>query len=247
MTTRKINIESLINRMQCQLQEAEQIPNRIRPFFPESVLPYDTFIKMLSLQGSIILNQQGQRRQFVPQEHHQFIISNMYKWLVGDDTFEVKQGIPGDLQKGIILYGKIGCGKTTLMRAFLNTLEILAEGLRIVIKHITPEEFTDLAKNGRFDDYTKGMLNIDDICREAATVKEFGNVVKPMVALIGRRYYSSHLTFGTTNFLPAAINRYYGSYITDRLFSLCNYMKLEGESMRPVQSNIQLKLDIENE
>jgi len=213
--------------------------DRIRSFFSSDYISYESFIKMISIQGSTFLSLHGQKRLFQPQEHHLFILQNMYKWLVGDKSFEVKIGVQGDLFKGIVLFGNIGCGKTTLMTAFLNVLEILCEDLRIVIKHITPEEFTDIAKTGRFDDYTKGMLNIDDICREAATVKEWGNVVKPMVSLIGRRYYTSHLTFGTTNFLPAAITRFYGSYTSDRFFALCNYMKLEGQSLRPVQSNIQ--------
>jgi len=233
--------------MQCQLQEAELIPNRIRPFFPTSLISYDMFAKMITLQGNIILNTQGQKRNYVPQEHHSFMLKNLYKWLTGDESFEVKEGIPGDLYKGIIFYGCVGSGKTTLLKAFLNILEILSEDYRIVIKHITPEKFPDIVKKGSIDDFTKGILNIDDIGRETATVKDFGNVVKPMIDLIGRRYYTSHLTFGTTNFLPSALTRFYGSFIADRLFSLCNYMKLEGTSLRPIQSNIQLKLDIENE
>ncbi len=245
MKTISVNIDQVMQRMNNQLQESEIIVKRIRPFFSKDNISYDTFLKMISLQGSEYLKRKGENKNYQPQEHHLHVIHNMYKWLVGDDTFEVNQGISGDLYKGIVLAGNIGCGKTTLMSAFLNTLEIIAEDLRIVIKHINPEELTDIAKQGRIDDYTKGILNIDDICREAYSVKEFSNVVKPMGALIGRRYYTSHLTFGTTNFAPNIINHYYGSFTADRLFSLCNYIRLDGQSLRPVQSNIQLKLDIE--
>ena len=246
MKTISVNIEQVMQRMNNQLQESEIIVKRIRPFFSRENISYENFLKMLSLQGSEYFKRKGENKYYQPQEHHLFVISNMYKWLVGDDTFEVKQGIPGDLYKGIVLAGNIGCGKTSLMSAFLNTLEIIAEDLRIVIKHTKPVELTEIAKQGRLEDYTKGILDVDDICREATSTKVFGNVIKPMVDLIGRRYYTSHLTFGTTNFTPEIINHYYGSFTADRLFSLCNYIRLDGQSLRPVQSNIQLKLDIEN-
>ena len=60
-------------------------------------------------------------QSYIVDESNQLVINQLYLYLIGSDEFR------GNLYKGIILIGKIGCGKTLLMDIFVNIIEKLGD------------------------------------------------------------------------------------------------------------------------
>lgn len=203
-------------------------------------LTREQFNDLLVIEGTKINRQQIRTEQFVLKAEHEFVYVNLHKFISGDPTFEIAAGVQGDLLKGILLAGNIGCGKSTLMEAFM---EIYIKCNRILNK-LNAETMVEQLKKDK-SIYDKNMLYIDDVGREAKYVKDYGNDTRPFVELMGRREKFGSWTFGTTNYKPDYLEKTYGSYAADRLFKLCNYMVLPGESLRPKQKNINLKLNLD--
>ena len=144
---------------------------------------------------------------------------------------------------GVILCGTCGNGKTTMMRAFQNLLNVLrlpddyhkkTYGMPVVnAGHIAYlcrsnyERFMELCN--------MEMLGIDDMGTEPLEVQEFGNLHRPMVDLLTRRYENGTFSFITTNLVPQQIRNLYGERIADRLNELVDKIIFENPSFRSRQ------------
>lgn len=141
---------------------------------------------------------------------------------------------------GVILCGTCGNGKTTMMRAFQNLLNVLrlpddyhkkTYGMSVVnAGHIAYlcrsnyERFLELCNTE--------MLGIDDMGTEPLEVQEFGNMHRPMVDLLTRRYENGTFSFITTNLVPQQIRNLYGERIADRLNEMVDKIIFENPSFR---------------
>ena len=136
-------------------------------------------------------------------------------------------------RNGLLLYGTIGSGKTTLMETIIKALTILAPEIRKYRQSaidITNEAKRDTDK---FNDIKKcEMLFIDDLGEEPLIVKNFGNEISPIVELLYYRYDKQLFTIITTNLLDDQIAPTYGERIKDRFNEMFDRVYFDIKSFR---------------
>ena len=164
-------------------------------------------------------------------------IPTIYKlviYIIKDEKTALKQQI--DLNKGILLSGPIGCGKTSIMhliRPFTNPLSDYK------IKTCREISF-EFAKNGfdAINKYTQKQNNqsrlsgycFDDLGAEQQ-IKHFGNDCNVMAEVLISRYEhfveNNSITDLTSNLSASEIEMLYGNRLRSRMrqmFNLVNFM-----------------------
>jgi DNA replication protein DnaC len=186
-------------------------------------LEMNDFKALIKAEAENILAKRGRIIDFSIDKDNEQVIEYLNLYLGYDNSF------PGDLSKGIMIIGSIGCGKTLIMLAFFNIIE------RFTIKRITKAHSKGLARmfheNG-MSYYEKKPLFIDDIGKETKEVKDFGTIINPIPDLISLRYDFGAWTFATCNYKTSELNDFYGTMITDRFKEIFNILTLEGNSRR---------------
>ena len=126
--------------------------------------------------------------------------------------------IVGDFKPGLLLYGSVGNGKTTLIRAIRRLIGLLYESAysneRKGVATVSALELANIAKeeNGRFDNLKKAeLLSIDDVGVEPSTIKVWGNEISPFVDTIYYRYDRQLFTIMTSNLSDEQLADKYGS------------------------------------
>lgn len=174
-------------------------------------------------------------------EFNQDIVSLLAAYFSQDELFE-KSGY--SLKKGILLVGPVGCGKTTIMKAFsLNT----TNPYKIVTARNIASEYTDKIEGGdhTIQKYSKlspaypqqnfGFDHLgqcfDDIGTETSK-KHFGNEIDVIGEIIYNRYDARlHAqTHFTANMTADDIEQAYGSRIKSRLREMCNFITFDVNS-----------------
>lgn len=142
---------------------------------------------------------------------------------------------------GLMLCGQVGNGKTTFIRAvqkILNMCNLRTEGdypedyrLVMVDSKVLAKTYAD-----NIDEFNRIagliMLAIDDLGQEPVELQMYGNVYRPIVDLLGRRYDKQQFTMITTNLAPNEIGEIYGGRIADRLAEMMNVIVFENSSYR---------------
>lgn len=133
----------------------------------------------------------------------------------------------GKQNKGLLLYGPNGTGKTTAMDPYLTKKWA---GSSIDIANLVQQ-------NGRgyLQKYAIHDMYIDDMGREPSTVKSFGDEIELMHDLIFIRYQAfklGYLTHISTNLDFNEISERYGVAISDRIKEMCTVISFCGESLR---------------
>ena len=175
----------------------------------------------------------GKKFRLYPEDAE--IIIKLISWFIKDE--EVAQKTCIDLEKGILLVGPVGCGKTSLMNIcrFLLPAE-----KRHSIKSCRDVSF-EFAKDGHesFHKYTRGSFNpsnyepktwcFDDLGLESP-MNFYGNQCSVMAEILLSRYDLFHsfgmITHITTNLNSSEIEERYGNRVRSRmreLFNLINY------------------------
>nr|WP_229129698.1 hypothetical protein [Bacteroides xylanisolvens] len=139
-----------------------------------------------------------------------------------------------------MLCGLCGNGKTTMMRAFQNLLNVIripdnyhrtVYGMPIVnavhIAHQCRNSYTEFLRLCDME-----MLGIDDMGIEPVEVQEFGNMHRPLTDLLARRYENRGFSFITTNLVPQQIRKLYGDRIADRLNEMVDKIVFDNPSFR---------------
>jgi DNA replication protein DnaC len=130
-----------------------------------------------------------------------------------------------DLNKGILLLGPIGCGKTTLMKVFNHlTLEYKKYTIRAT-REITSEFIEDgfqvIPKYGKnFKAYCFDDLGVEQ------SMKHFGNECNVMGEILLSRYdlikTAKRITHATTNLNANELEKIYGNRVRSRLREMFN-------------------------
>ena len=200
--------------------------------FPIPFGGYDDFKPLLCKSAQIILERRRERNIFVIDESNEPVISQIYLYMKMDERFN------GDLQKGIMLVGKYGSGKTLIMQAMAelhNTLVHTLQLQRPLLKFVKSSELLDSVKEKTGDKlFSRIPLVIDEFGREPKQVMDYGNLKSPIIELLCERYDNGTLTHGTSNFTLETLSsdNQYGKMTGDRIKSMINFIELKGESRR---------------
>ena len=159
------------------------------------------------------------------------VILKLLCWFLMDEAVAAHEGL--DLQKGILLSGPVGCGKTAIMqimrricdpqRAFLLrpcpqvALEFAGEGYDVIHRYTT-RSFCLYSQQPR-------TVCFDDLGFEY-DAPYFGSTCNSMAEILSLRYdlFMEHgmLTHATTNLNSAELEKRYGNRIRSRMRQLFN-------------------------
>lgn len=154
------------------------------------------------------------------------------------DAYGVIKNKPS-LDKGLLVYGYYGVGKSTLFDAIQKVGKVIVTRTRntqlwfpgtSTITMLTSyyEAQKDPANNFKLENYYRGKLYLDDLGKEDKAYNREEIIGK----LLFERHRRKLKTFVTTNDNPSAIAGRYGNHIGDRLPEIFNIIKWEGKSWR---------------
>lgn len=203
-----------------------------RPNRSGQKVQYDVYISWLKHYGDAYIKRQGGLAYFEIDQYNKEIIDNLFYWL--NDSREGKY----DPNKGIYMCGKIGCGKTILMKAFLSVL--MAKSGYYINFFQAPQLYTTFQRFG-MDSLKLCPIFIDELGREQLEIYVNGARVRPIEDLVALRYEFGSMTFYTSNFKLETLSKGYdengrkigyGEYIGDRLREMNNIIIMPGDSRR---------------
>lgn len=147
--------------------------------------------------------------------------------------------LTGDYKVGLLLYGIVGSGKSTLGKAICNLIGILHNSsISSERKGVFRVSALDLAKNVANDPMyfnklkNQELLFIDDIGTEPASVKSWGNEFSPGVELLYARYDRQLFTIATSNLKDSDFGERYGIRIADRMEEMFERIYYQNKSYR---------------
>lgn len=155
------------------------------------------------------------------------IVAGIFYWFLNDERSCY------DLNKGILLTGGMGTGKTTLIKAFRNFFQSFKQSFKLESAMRISKEFVD---SGSYDRYClPHLLAIDEVGRETLA-RHYGNAVNVIGVILHERYdlwlNQAIPTIITTNLDAYEIETIYGDIIRDRAKEMFNWVILDGESRR---------------
>lgn len=176
----------------------------------------------------------GQHFRF--RKEDESIILRLIAYFLKDEMMCHKAGI--SLQKGILLSGTVGCGKTTLM----NLMRFVAQSEnKFILKSCRDISF-EFIQDGYevIHRYSKGKLyesNFRNYCFDDLGIennlKYYGNECNVMAEILLSRYdlfVSKKLqTHITTNLSASEIEKHYGNRVRSRLREMVNLVAFDKE------------------
>lgn len=207
--------------------EKEKMRQR-RLFLP---LAYSDFQSLFCTFGAVCLLNRNQDKNFVIDDNNEPVIKQLYYFATSNPSFA------GNLDKGILLQGKYGCGKTVLLETYslLHNHTVRKFSLNYpLLSFIKAVELQEQIRKHSVNMFVRKPLIIDEFGRESKTVQDYGNITRPLSELLSLRSDAGTLTHGTTNFILNTLSsdEFYGGMIGDRLKAMFNFITLHGESRR---------------
>lgn len=146
---------------------------------------------------------------------------------------------------GLLLYGTVGTGKTTMLNAICRVINTFArpdyheitldDDKSMAVKVIRAKDVIEAWQNDR-DRYNKmcrvELLGIDEFGVEAIDVKTFGNANEPIIDLLSTRYDKQRCTMISSNLDMEAIGTRYGDRLQDRFVEMFKTIAFTGKSFR---------------
>ena len=154
-------------------------------------------------------------------DNNRHVIEQLFYYYNKDDKFN------GNLEKGILLAGAIGCGKTILMGSFFEMLCANEQSNKWMNSTDIADYLSGVKEDTRFG---KRLLYVDDIGKEQSDVKHYGNLIHPFEELVRKKYNTGLPMFGTTNLKYEDMS--YVGHTVDRMKEMFNFIVLPGKSRR---------------
>lgn len=177
---------------------------------------------------------------YILDDDNEAIFEMLCMYFSGDEAFEM-QGEGFSLKKGIALYGAVGCGKTSLMRMFMNNTfrpfcitpcrkiadTYASEGSNALYYYSSTAKVQKQLNNG----FSEIGRCYDDLGTENSK-KNFGNEVNVMQDVLYKVYDNNvignfHLT---TNIIGDDIEQFYGTRIRSRMREMFNVIAFNPSS-----------------
>ncbi|WP_294891820.1 hypothetical protein [Sulfuricurvum sp. MLSB] len=161
----------------------------------------------------------------------------LIKYIHGDPGFN------GTLEKGLLLIGPSGTGKTLAMKIIqayrmIDDTFYLKDGkpyrMNFDIYHVNDivSRFIEDGFDG-IDLYCRRYVAcFDDIGTEIEQVKHYGNKLDVMSHIFAERYAHGLLTFGTSNFPVSVLEEKYDDRTISRMYALFNFVIMKGKDFR---------------
>lgn len=188
------------------------------------------------------------KKELVITENNKTIINALCAYFARDYRFENKfidlaSEVPGQefkLQKGILLTGFVGTGKSSMFEAFrllgenyhkeftnINLLFWKYNCRQIVSAYMDKSD----VEGKNLKKYYKGSIPVyfDDLGAEEIAFNGGFNV---MADILENRYENKARTFITTNLSVKQIEERYGQRVRDRVVEMFNIIPISGESFR---------------
>lgn len=173
----------------------------------------------------VYLKKYGQKRfgsEFKFYKEDEAILFKLYLYAIHDLKSCEENGI--DLNKGILLIGPVGCGKTSLMQvfSFLNEeKKYILRPTREITAEFIQDGFQTIQKYGK----SNKSYCFDDLGVEQS-IKHFGNESNVIAEILLSRYDSMRsartLTHATTNLNADELEKMYGNRVRSRLREMFN-------------------------
>lgn len=219
-------VDELVSKvMESMSQEKIQLPARMNMKLP---ITYEQFRTLVKMQAERIMLLRGRPAEYMIDEKIEAVMRHIYKFTQSDN------------QKGIALVGKIGCGKTLIMSAYIrvhNELVRLSNG-RLQRERYTETTssrlFRDLQDRDLFNRLCYDPLFIDELGREPKFGKNFGNETAPVIELIFERWTHGTITHCTSNFSLEDLSStdLYGAIAGDRIRDMFEFILMSGDGRR---------------
>lgn len=199
-----------------------------------AVVPWDFFYESLILNCENMFLRRGVPHAFVTDEYNKPIIRNMYFYLIGN-----REKCEWDIDRGILLIGSVGCGKSVLMNSFI---QIQGYVTHMIFHTVHAKEIINLIKKKGIDWFKSRNLYIDELGREALVAVDYGMKIKPMIDMFAIRYENGGRTYATSNFtldtLEGSVKNGkveregYGNFIRTRMDEMFNVVVMKGPNRR---------------
>lgn len=143
-----------------------------------------------------------------------------------------------DLNKGLLVTGDVGTGKTAAFDVFREILRasnrfFQVASCRQIIRDYTTDGAKVLNKYGRD---SKNTVYFDDLGLEEVNVKMYGNNANVMSEIMLDRYenYKRYgvITYATSNLGAKEFGDIYGDRMRDRMREMFNFIPVTGDSFR---------------
>ena len=159
-------------------------------------------------------------------------------WFLQDEIAAPELNL--DLQKGILLTGPIGCGKTALMNlmryATTEQNKFIIKSCRDISFEFIEDGFSVIHKysKGALYQYEPKVFCFDDLGTESS-LKYYGNECNVMAEVLLTRYdlfvSNNLITHVTTNLSASEIEQYYGNRLRSRMREMFNLIAFDKESI----------------
>lgn len=168
---------------------------------------------------------------FVVDKDNQKVITDIFHWCIRDKNGTLNP------EKGLWIYGNIGTGKSTLMKAVILFVErywLRDSGEKIRLSSTSAPDFCFKFATEGFSTFDSIPTGFDEVGTETLPTKYMGNNVNVVARMIETIYNDRPdiPKIATTNFRIKDVHDAYGARALDRIGELFNLVKVVGPSRR---------------